>query len=228
MVMSNNEYLWSIANELRVLGVSEVDLDGKVKRCNEAFARLVGRDHVSVIGSDIEDLTASDDVLGTLKRFQALRTGEVKSIVTEKRYVRPSGESVLARLECLAMSNEKGEITNLLSILSPLPDARPDEKIKVLEASLEDMRKLVAGLTAGVNVTMTGGNSVNADNGATASQDNSTTNSAKIMLAMIGAMALILISFIVLVVGGYLKIGSDQGNIEVGPKPAVVEQKEPS
>lgn len=210
--------LWDVADRLNNTGICRIDRDGTIERCNVALASLLGRDTTTLVGESILELTSKDDKAETKKRFDAMKSGETDHVSTEKFFVRPGGERVLAHIESLAYRAETGELDFILSVASPLHEVAGDDKIAELEKSLQDMRMIVQTLSNGVTVNMTGGNSVNADNGSTASQDNSTTNSGKVMIAGLAGMGLVLVAFLVLVLGGKLHIGTKTKHFEVeGP-----------
>jgi diguanylate cyclase (GGDEF)-like protein/PAS domain S-box-containing protein len=86
------------AFDVAAIGMTIVDLEGRFLRVNRSFAAMVGRDQSELVGVPVRDITHPEDVEADRTALAALVAGEIESHNREKRYVRPDGTIVWARL----------------------------------------------------------------------------------------------------------------------------------
>lgn len=77
------------------IGVVTTTAGRRIVRANDAFCAIVGRAREELIGVGIEEITHEDDHVTDVDRHAALASGD-RSVVREKRYVRPDGSVVWA------------------------------------------------------------------------------------------------------------------------------------
>ncbi len=93
--------------EQAAVGIAHVDLNGRVIYANRRFGEIVGRPPGDLVGLDSRHLTHPEDVEASPSAYQRLVSGLAERTVWEKRYVRPDGTIVWARLTA-SMVHEAG------------------------------------------------------------------------------------------------------------------------
>jgi PAS domain S-box-containing protein len=115
------------------LGLVIADDAGRILRVNAAFARLVGREPSELIGRDSAHFTHPDDRPLSIDSIEHVESGQQPTHSFEKRYVRPDGEIVWARISLAsAYDDESGryligtaeDITEQKRTREELADAR--------------------------------------------------------------------------------------------------------
>ena len=84
--------------ERAAVGLAHVDLDGRLREVNEPFCRIVGRPRAEVQSLDFARITHPDDLAADLANIQRLLAGDIDHYRMDKRYLRPDGSLVWARL----------------------------------------------------------------------------------------------------------------------------------
>jgi diguanylate cyclase (GGDEF)-like protein/PAS domain S-box-containing protein len=117
------------------IGMTITGLDGRFQRVNRAFAAMVGREQDDLVGVAVRDIThpedADDDLAGG----------------TERRYIRPDGTIVWARLETKLIAVD-GEPSHYLSQMLDISDRKRFEE--ALATSEERFRSLSAAAPNGI------------------------------------------------------------------------------
>ena len=129
-----------------LVGMSIVDPEGRVVEINDAFCRMVGRSREELVGRTSFDYTHPDDRARTAGIVgEALRRGGERSVV-EKRYLRPDGKVVWARLSLSAAERDgAGNALRLVGIIEDLTASKQaNETIRSSEAWLRQVFESVA------------------------------------------------------------------------------------
>jgi PAS domain S-box-containing protein len=90
--------------ESSAIGMLLLSLDGRILRANLTFAAFVGRDVIELVGTSIIDLTAPQDLTIT----NQLLAGATSVHQIEKRYLRPDGRAVWARVTSWILNDDDG------------------------------------------------------------------------------------------------------------------------
>jgi diguanylate cyclase (GGDEF)-like protein/PAS domain S-box-containing protein len=80
------------------IGMAFVSLDGRFVRVNESLCELLGRDRDALLSATWAELTHPDDLGSSREQAEALMSGARHRIDFQKRYLRPDGEIVTARV----------------------------------------------------------------------------------------------------------------------------------
>jgi PAS domain S-box-containing protein len=125
------------------LGLVIADESGRILRVNDAFARLVGRDAAELIGRDSSRFTHPDDLDMSRMQVQRVKRGEIVTTIFEKRYVRPDGSIVWARIT-LSPAYEAGATKYLIGTAEDI-----SEQKQIREELIETRRRVSSALIAG-------------------------------------------------------------------------------
>jgi PAS domain S-box-containing protein len=90
------------------LGVVTVDLAGRFLSANGAFCNLVGQAESDLVRRHLSAVAHPDDATRDAESLRALFSGAIDSIYSEKRYARPEGVVVPARVMAGLVRDPKG------------------------------------------------------------------------------------------------------------------------
>lgn len=76
------------------IGMALVDLEGRILRANTAYARILGRELASLVGTNVSELIHPEDQAQGLASLEELTASTEGSIGSELRYLRPDGSEV--------------------------------------------------------------------------------------------------------------------------------------
>jgi len=102
----DNDGLFRSVFENAAIGMTLVDLDGRLVRCNAAFARMLGYAADALAGMPFSAITHPDDVDANPNLYRDLVAGKLSQFQIDKRYLHKSGEIVRARLTVSAVLDE--------------------------------------------------------------------------------------------------------------------------
>jgi diguanylate cyclase (GGDEF)-like protein/PAS domain S-box-containing protein len=105
-----------------VTGMALVDLDGRIRRANPAYAAIVGRDVTDLIGTDAIELLPAGD--GEQVMARSIATGALPNLETERRLIRPNGAAVWVRVHTNAVRDQGGAITHFVSQVHDITEVR--------------------------------------------------------------------------------------------------------
>lgn len=127
-----------------VIGMVLSDSSGHVTRANRAFEQIVGRPLEELIGRDSFEYTHPDDRSINSSYVRDVETEQVTHATFEKRYVRPDGEVVWARVHLSPVRDDSGAMNALVGLVEDITEQR-----RTREELLETRRKLDSALIAG-------------------------------------------------------------------------------
>ena len=116
--------LFDYAFDNAPIGIAIVDTQGRILRGNASFSRMVGLSESEVYLKPFRDFTHPDDVDADLTLFSEVMDGLRDGYTMEKRYIRPDGEIVHARLNVVAMRNKAGKVTRFLSQIEDVSEQK--------------------------------------------------------------------------------------------------------
>src|SRR3954452_12653234 len=129
------------------IGMTITSLEGRYLRVNRRFAAMVGRTRESLVGVHVRDVTHPDDAAADEEAIMRMAAGEQHSHQVEKRYVRPDGTVVWARLGVTVVS-VGGRPAHFLSQTVDISDRKAFEE--ALATSEERFRSLSAAAPNGI------------------------------------------------------------------------------
>jgi diguanylate cyclase (GGDEF)-like protein/PAS domain S-box-containing protein len=129
------------------IGMTITSLEGRYLRVNRRFAAMVGRTRENLVGVHVRDVTHPDDAAADEEAIMRMAAGEQHSHQVEKRYVRPDGTVVWARLGVTVVS-VGGRPAHFLSQTVDISDRKAFEE--ALATSEERFRSLSAAAPNGI------------------------------------------------------------------------------
>ncbi|HEY1360520.1 MAG TPA: EAL domain-containing protein [Thermoleophilaceae bacterium] len=124
------------------IGMSFADPAGRYLRVNPALCAMVGYSQEELLKLRFQDVTHPDDVPSDIEALSALRSGELDSYETEKRYVRADGETRWVLLNASTVRNSEGEIEHFFAQVQDITERKRAEdeaarSVSLLQATLE-------------------------------------------------------------------------------------------
>ncbi len=113
--------------------------DGVITVANDAFARLVGRSRLELIGHRTSEFTHPDDVVATKLAHSRLLSGELDAVHYAKRYFHASGRIVEAEVAASTVRATDGGVRRIIVSALDSTDRRRRERSTAL---LSDVRRL--------------------------------------------------------------------------------------
>jgi PAS domain S-box-containing protein len=134
------------AFDMAVTGMAVLSLDHRFVRANAAFRKLVGRSMEELRGLSPADLTHPDHRAADAEGIARVLRGEQAAYVVEKRYVRPDGRVVWARVAARRVDGEDGavgmfaEATDLTEVLGVREELRAaNDRLRLLAEMSDDV-----------------------------------------------------------------------------------------
>jgi PAS domain S-box-containing protein len=122
------------------VGLAEIALDGRFRRVNDSFCRMLGRSREDLLAAGFAEVTHPDDVAVSLEQSARIaETGQPASF--DKRYLRPDGSLVFVNCSLTRLDGEHGLPPALLSVTVDMTQRVQAEA--ALRASEEFSRRVI-------------------------------------------------------------------------------------
>jgi len=123
------------------VGMALVDLEGRLKKVNQAFCGIVGYTEDELLGRDFQEIAHQDDLAPKIVYAEQLLAGEIPSYSRDKRYIRKDGRTVWAHLSVSLARGRDGEPIHYIAQIQD-----QTARIEAQEA-LERQRQALAAMT---------------------------------------------------------------------------------
>jgi diguanylate cyclase (GGDEF)-like protein/PAS domain S-box-containing protein len=118
--------------------------DGRAVDVNDRLCQILGSDRDDLVGHRTGDLVHPDDLARNYDELLRLSRGEISSVVSERRYVRPDGSEVYARCTDHVVTDEDGNVEYILSLIDDITEAHEAERRMEAHLALQDVVLQVA------------------------------------------------------------------------------------
>jgi PAS domain S-box-containing protein len=130
--------------EATTAGVVEVSLDARLRRANEAFARMLGYTPEELAGLPVAELAFPEDAGAVLAQYEALAAGQAEGFEADRRYRHRDGSARWARVSAVLVREADGRPGWVSAVVTDVTERREAEEL--LRASEERFRLLVEGV----------------------------------------------------------------------------------
>ncbi len=116
---------------------SELDLQGRYLRVNQALCRMLGRSEEEMLGMTLADVTHPDDVPMNMSLFnRCIEDG--RSFTLEKRYLRPDGSTFWVSSDISRIVDGEGRPQAMIAVSTDITERRrAEEALRELNDTLE-------------------------------------------------------------------------------------------
>jgi len=126
------------------LGIALSDsVTGEIHKINPKFAEIIGRSEDEVIDMDWQAFTHPDDIKENLKNTALINNHKIKCFNLNKRYIKPNGAVVWAKITVAALRLDNKNNTNEICMIEDITDQKLNED--ALRASEYTFRRLFEG-----------------------------------------------------------------------------------
>jgi len=106
------------------LGMSIASPDGRLMRANDRLCQLLGRTADQLIGHSFTEFTHPDDVAASHAVLKRVSDGAHPGAQLTKRYVRPSGEVIWARVSVSPICDQDGKLRCVVGLMEDITERR--------------------------------------------------------------------------------------------------------
>jgi len=141
----------SATYEAVTIGISEVDIDGRLLRVNDALCNMLGRSREELLSMTFLDYTHPDCIAQDAGLYARQVAGELDNYVLRKRALKPDGEVVYLDIHSSSVRDANGAFRYGVRVLQDVTLARRMEN--QIRESERHMRNLLEALPAAVYTT---------------------------------------------------------------------------
>lgn len=124
-----------------VMGMTLVDADATIMKCNPAMEQLLGYGRGEVCGMKIAQFTHPEDL--DLRNFQELVAGRIDSYNYEKRFLRKDGSIVWVRVTASDLREADGRLRFVMGMIEDVTERKKAEEERArLEGQLRQSQKM--------------------------------------------------------------------------------------
>ena len=120
------------------VGILHTSLEGRILKCNECFARIVGYSPEELVGSNFQEITPPEDRDSGKSAANHLLSGEASSASFEKRYLRRDGSLTWVTLTISIQHDDEGRPLFFLTLVQDINARKQAEEL--LGAAQEALR----------------------------------------------------------------------------------------
>ncbi len=133
------------------VGVTLADMNDRCLEANRAFCALTGYSEAELLRRDFPSLTHPDDRADSLALMARLRSGELESVVMEKRYVRRDGSVVWVQNSVALVRDGDGTAAGTIALTEDISGRKRAEAERAEAAALQRTfaRDVLASVTEG-------------------------------------------------------------------------------
>lgn len=139
--LTQADALWRDTFAEAAIGMVHLSLDQKWLRVNQHFCTMLGYTVDELLAKTIQELTYPDDWTNDVLEIQRLTTGEIKSYVTNKRYIHHTGTLVWGRLTLRIAHTKQGSPDYFIAIVEDITNLKQTKV--ALEISEERYHSIV-------------------------------------------------------------------------------------
>ena len=129
----------AITYEHAIVGIAEVDADGRRMSVNATACALTGRSREELLGGSIFDVAHPEDRDEDFRQFQRLVAGDIERYSIEKRILRKDGSIIWASVMCSAVRDEANKFRYAVRIFQDITEAK-----RAADALAESEQRLAA------------------------------------------------------------------------------------
>jgi PAS domain S-box-containing protein len=147
-----------------LVGIGEVNRDGRFIRTNEQFCRISGYTAEELSELSLFDLTHPEDLERDLELFEKQWTSEIDDYTLEKRYIRKDGGTIWIELAASIVRGEDGASSYGVRIIRDISDRRiAEDRQRLLLNELNHRVKNMLAVVQGIAQQTFKGDSVPPD-----------------------------------------------------------------
>ena len=148
--LRESEARYTAMFESAPIGIAIVDSAGRYAHTNPTLQRFLGYSEEELRGKSYRDVTLTDDVSESERRFAALAAGSYDRYAVEKRYRRKDGAVVWGRVSVAGVRDAGGKLTHTVSMIEDVTEE------KSLQTAARDAEQRFHAVVAGAPIMLYG------------------------------------------------------------------------
>ncbi len=149
----DGEELWRLALANSPVGMTLVDLDGRLMVVNRALCEMLGYSEEELVMRGFQELTHAEDLSADLEKFNRTLAGEIDTYRHQKRYLHADGRVVWGDLSVALVRRPDGRPLLFISqILDVTEQREAEQRLTAANAELEHERQTLEAIFETVNV----------------------------------------------------------------------------
>ncbi len=137
--LRDSEERYRASFEQAAVGILHTSFDGRILRCNQRFAEMLGFSPDELAGLGFQQITPPGDRLPSQSFFDRMISGELPTVSFEKRYVRKDGTLTWVSLTITTQRDSEGRPLHFITMALDI-NARKQAEAQ-LAAAQESLRK---------------------------------------------------------------------------------------
>lgn len=138
--LSISDQIFTSAFENASIGIGITGLDGKWKRVNQSFCKMLGYSKEELLTKSFAEITCSDDKTADLAAYQRFLNSEIQGYQREKRYLHKQGHVVWAQVNVCVVPDSDHKPFLFISNIQDITERKNSET--ALHESLDSFRIL--------------------------------------------------------------------------------------
>jgi len=118
--LRESENKFKTVYEAAIVGITLVDLGGRIIESNTSFRKMLGFNAHELNGMQCSDITYEEDHVLDEQLFEELVTGKRKCFQIEKRYRRKDGNIIWVRLNASTVEGDSGQINYVIGVIEDI------------------------------------------------------------------------------------------------------------
>jgi diguanylate cyclase (GGDEF)-like protein/PAS domain S-box-containing protein len=125
--------------EQAAVGIVHTSFDGKFLRCNARFADIIGYPLEEIYGMTFQQITAPEDLAGSLGSLRELPTSSTGDATWEKRYIRRDGSLVWVKITVSTQRDAAGRALHYITVVEDINDRKlAEDRLATAQEALEE------------------------------------------------------------------------------------------
>ncbi len=141
---SEYEEKFKLVFEYAPLGIALIDPFWKIIDANQKLCELLGYSAEELTGTDIRQITYSEDLGSTFQFMKKVQGGEINNYEIRKRYIKRSGELLAVLIHSAAIRNQNGDLLYSVLMVQDLSlEEMQNKQLKLLGHSINSISEMV-------------------------------------------------------------------------------------
>ena len=134
-------------HDFAAVGITMTTPAGRFLKANPAFCEMIGYREAELLGMTSSDITLPDDRPEQAEYLRRMITGEKRSHIVEKQYLRKNGTTMWGRVVISTMRDATGELEAFVAVMEDITEAKHTETaLRESEARFSRIASNVPGM----------------------------------------------------------------------------------